>query len=146
MNKKEGHKEMKKEHVMPHSHYLANRMIAMPRDTNPGGDIFGGWLVSQMDLAAGSVASTVAMGRVVTVAINALTFHKPVFVGDEVSCYAEVTRIGNTSMDIKVETWVRRSLTKIGVKVTEGTFTFVAIDKHRKPRKIHQKMEEKIEE
>lgn len=120
----------------PDSHYLANRTIAMPRDTNPGGDIFGGWLVSQMDLAAGSIASVVAGGRVVTIAINALTFHKPVFVGDEVSCYAEVIRIGNTSMDIHVETWVRRSLTKTSLKVTEGTFTFVAIDENRIPRKI----------
>lgn len=129
---------MTKEHSMPPSHYLANRTIAMPRDTNPGGDIFGGWLVSQMDLAAGSVASTVAEGRVVTVSINALTFHKPVFVGDELSCYAELTRVGNTSMDIHVEAWVRRSLTKTSLKVTEGTFTFVAIDKNRKPRKIPQ--------
>lgn len=127
---------MTEEQNVPKNHYLANRSIAMPRDTNPGGDIFGGWLVSQMDLAAGSIASVVAEGRVVTVAINALTFHKPVFVGDEVSCYAEVIRIGNTSMDIHVETWVRRGLTKKSLKVTEGTFTFVAIDQNRKPRKI----------
>lgn len=129
---------MTEEHTMPLNHYLANRTIAMPRDTNPGGDIFGGWLVSQMDLAAGSVASTVAEGRVVTVAINALTFHKPVFVGDELSCYAELVKVGNTSMVIKVEAWVRRALTKTGIKVTEGTFTFVAIDENRIPRKIPQ--------
>lgn len=125
--------------MIPRNHYLANRSIAMPRDTNPGGDIFGGWLVSQMDLAAGSVASTMAEGRVVTVSINALTFHKPVFVGDELSCYAEVTRIGNSSMDISVEAWVRRGHTKISLKVTQGVFTFVAIDENRVPRKIPQK-------
>ncbi len=129
---------------LPHGHHLANRTIAMrtiamPRDTNPGGDIFGGWLVSQMDLAAGSVASTLAEGRVVTVSINALTFHKPVYVGDELSCYAEITRIGTSSMDIHVEAWVRRGLTKIHLKVTEGVFTFVSIDENRVPRKIPQK-------
>jgi acyl-CoA thioesterase YciA len=111
----------------------------MPRDTNPGGDIFGGWLVSQMDLAAGSVASVMAEGRVVTVAIDALVFHEPVFVGDEVSCYAEVKKVGNTSMVIKVEVWVRRGLTKISLKVTEGTFTFVAIDENRTPRTVPQR-------
>lgn len=124
---------------IPHTHYLAIRTIAMPRDTNPGGDIFGGWLVSQMDLAAGSVASVMAEGRVVTVAIDALVFHEPVFVGDEVSCYAEVKKVGNTSMVIKVEVWVRRGLTKISLKVTEGTFTFVAIDENRTPRTVPQR-------
>lgn len=115
---------------------LAIRTIAMPRDTNPNGDMFGGWLVSQMDSAAGKVASVRARGRVVTVAIDSLTFHKPVFVGDEVSCYAHLLRIGRTSMAIKVEVWVRRALTNNICKVTEGTFTFVAIDEAYQPRLV----------
>lgn len=115
---------------------LAIRTTAMPRDTNPKGDIFGGWLVAQMDLAAGSVAAVRAHGRVVTVAIDSLTFLKPVFVGDEVSCYTQITRIGRTSLTILVEVWVRRALTNNTLKVTEGTFIFVAIDEAYQPRKI----------
>lgn len=124
------------EGAYPPDAYLASRAIAMPKDTNPAGDIFGGWLVSQMDLAAGSVASVRTDGRCVTVAINGLTFHKPVFVGDEVSCYSKIVKIGNTSLTIDVEVWVRRALTNTKLKVTEGTFTFVAIDKTHTPRKI----------
>ncbi|AIK96387.1 acyl-CoA thioesterase [Candidatus Odyssella acanthamoebae] len=123
---------------LPQNQHLAIRTIAMPRDTNPGGDIFGGWLVSQMDLAAGTVASIKAEGRVVTVAIDGLTFHKPVFVGDEVSCYAEIIKIGRTSTTIKVEAWVRRKLTTTTMKVTEGIFTFVAIDGDHTPRAIQK--------
>ncbi|MCE3230744.1 MAG: acyl-CoA thioester hydrolase [Alphaproteobacteria bacterium] len=108
----------------------------MPADTNPSGDIFGGWLVAQMDLAGGSVASVKTKGRVATVAIDALVFHKPVFVGDEVTCYAEVIRIGHTSLTLHIEAWVRRSLQDEVIKVTEGTFTFVAIDDNHKPREI----------
>nr|WP_052046234.1 acyl-CoA thioesterase [Candidatus Paracaedibacter symbiosus] len=108
----------------------------MPRDTNPKGDVFGGWLVSQMDLAAGSIASIRAKGRVVTVAIDGLIFYKPVFVGDEVSCYVEILRTGRTSITLKVEAWVRRALSSNTLKVTEGTFTFVAIDMERHPREI----------
>ena len=89
-----------------------------------------------MDLAAGIVAAATAKGRVVTVAIDGLTFHKPVFVGDEVSVYSRLTRIGTTSLTIKTETWVRRSLTNNVIKVTEGTFTFVAIDDSYQPRKV----------
>lgn len=126
------------QHAPSPAAYLASRAIAMPKDTNPAGDIFGGWLVSQMDLAAGSVASVKAEGRCVTAAIDALSFHKRVFVGDEVSCYAEIVKVGNTSMTIKVEAWVRRALTRKTIKVTEGTFTFVAIDEDNKPRPIHQ--------
>ena len=122
--------------TLPEEQHLSIRTIAMPRDTNPRGDIFGGWLVSQMDLAAGIVAAATAKGRVVTVAIDGLTFHKPVFVGDEVSVYSRLTRIGTTSLTIKTETWVRRSLTNNVIKVTEGTFTFVAIDDSYQPRKV----------
>lgn len=124
------------DNITPPLENLAIRTIAMPRDTNPNGDIFGGWLVSQMDLAAGIVASVRARGRVVTVAIDSLTFHKPVFVGDEVSCYANLERVGRTSMAIKVEVWVRRALTKNTRKVTEGTFTFVAIDEAYQSREV----------
>lgn len=124
------------ETYLPPNHHLSIRTIAMPTDTNPSGDIFGGWLVAQMDLAAGNVAAVRANGRVVTVSIDTLTFHKPVFVGDEVTCYADITRIGRSSMTIKVEAWVRRALTRNTLKVTEGTFTFVAIDDAYQPREV----------
>ena len=124
------------ETYLPPNRLLSTRAIAMPSDTNPNGDIFGGWLVSQMDIAGGNIASVKAHGRVVTVAIDGLTFHKPVFIGDEVSCYGEVIRIGNTSLTLHIEAWVRRALGEETVKVTEGTFTFVAIDSERKPREV----------
>jgi acyl-CoA thioesterase YciA len=114
----------------------ALRAIAMPGDANPNGDIFGGWLLAQMDLAGGSVASQRAQGRVATVAITGMTFHMPVFIGDEVSCYAEVTRIGRSSITIRIETWVRRHLSNERVLVTEGIFTYVAIDDRRRPRAV----------
>src|ERR1700758_4704234 len=87
----------------------AIRTIAMPADTNPHGDIFGGWLLCQMDLAGATVATRRAGGRVVTIAITAMVFHRPVCVGDEVSCYASVSKTGNTSMTIKIESWARRA-------------------------------------
>ncbi|MBL8700422.1 MAG: acyl-CoA thioesterase [Alphaproteobacteria bacterium] len=108
----------------------------MPADTNPNGDIFGGWLLSQMDLAGGNLAGQRARGRVATVAITAMTFHLPVFVGDEVSCHCEIARIGRTSITIHVETWVRRRDGGEVVKVTEGTFTYVAIGIDRRPRAV----------
>ena len=114
----------------------ALRAIAMPADANPSGDIFGGWVLSQMDLAGGSVAGRRAKGRVATVAITGMTFHLPVFVGDEVSCYAAVVKTGRTSITIKVESWARRSLTGEQVKVTEGLFTYVAIGPDRQPRPL----------
>jgi acyl-CoA thioesterase YciA len=114
----------------------ALRAIAMPADANPNGDIFGGWLLAQMDLAGGSVASQRAQGRVATVAITGMTFHRPVFIGDEVSCHAAVMRIGRTSITIHIETWVRRHLSTERVKVTEGTFTYVAIGDDRRPRPV----------
>lgn len=120
----------------PASRTPALRAIAMPADANPNGDIFGGWLLAQMDLAGGSVATQRAKGRVATVAITGMTFHLPVFIGDEVSCYAEVTRIGRSSLTIHIETWVRRHLSDTRVKVTEGTFTYVAIDGNRRPRPV----------
>lgn len=115
----------------------ALRAIAMPADTNPNGDIFGGWLLSQMDLAGGMVAVRRSQGRVATVGIEAMTFHKPVFVGDEVSCFATVERVGRTSIRVRVETWVRRERKQSEpIKVTEGVFTYVAIDADRRPREV----------
>ena len=111
------------------------RTIAMPADTNPNGDIFGGWLMAQMDLAGGNAAMRRARGRCVTVAVDGMVFHQPVSVGDEVSLYADILRIGRTSMTIRVEAW-RRSRTDEEHKVTEGIFTFVAIDGNRKPRLV----------
>lgn len=115
---------------------LTIRTTAMPADTNPNGDIFGGWLMGQMDIAGGSTAIQRAQGRVATVAVDAMTFHKPVFVGDEVSCYTRIERVGNTSISIRVETWVRRARTRELIKVTEGTFVYVAIDGNGRPRPV----------
>ncbi len=108
----------------------------MPADANPSGDIFGGWLVSQMDIAAGMTASQRARGRVATVAIDAMSFELPVFVGDIVCVYTEIVQIGRTSMTIHVEAWALRDRIGDRVKVTEGQFTFVAIDENRKPQPI----------
>jgi acyl-CoA thioesterase YciA len=110
--------------------------IAMPMDTNPHGDIFGGWLVSQMDLAGSAVATRRAKGRVVTVAITAMTFHRPVYVGDEVSCYAEVTQVGHTSLTVRIQSWACRGIGDEYIAVTDGTFTYVAIDPDGKPRPV----------
>ena len=113
------------------------RTIAMPADTNPNGDIFGGWILSQMDLAGGTHAVYEAQGRVATVAVTAMKFHQPVIVGDEVSCYCVTTCIGRTSIRVRVETWVRRQRLAVEEQVTEGLFTFVAIDAHGRPRPVH---------
>ena len=110
--------------------------IAMPMDTNPHGDIFGGWLVSQMDLAGSSAATRRARGRVVTAAITAMSFHRPVFVGDEVSCYAEVTSVGHTSLTVKIESWACRGVSDEEIAVTDGVFTYVAVDANGKPRPV----------
>ena len=120
----------------PPSSEPALRAIAMPADTNPHGDIFGGWLLCQMDLAGGSVAARRAGGRTVTIAVTGMTFHRPVLVGDEVTCYCEIARIGTTSITVKIETWVRRGVGQALIKVTEGTFTYVAIDARGRPTPI----------
>jgi acyl-CoA thioesterase YciA len=112
------------------------RTIAMPASTNPDGDIFGGWLVSQMDLAGASVAAQVAQGRCVTVSIDGMSFLNPVFVGDEVSLFARVEHRGRTSVKVFVEAWRRPRAGREAHKVTEGTFTFVAIDANRRPRAL----------
>src|ERR1700748_2326084 len=102
----------------------------MPADTNPHGDIFGGWLLSQMDLAGSTVATRRAGGRTATVAITSMVFRQPVFVGDEVTCYATVAKVGHTSIAVNVESWVRRGIGHDAIKVTEGLFTYVAIDEN----------------
>lgn len=114
----------------------AIRVTAMPADANVYGDIFGGWLMGQMDLAAGLVAARRAHGRAVTVALDGMQFHAPVQVGDEVSVYAAIERVGRSSMTIGVEAWARDRHTDEGAKVTEARFTFVAVDGDRKPRAI----------
>ncbi len=110
--------------------------LAMPADTNANGDIFGGWLVSQMDLAAGVLAKKIAQGRVATVAINTMTFLKPVHVGDIVSCYVELLKKGTTSLTIAVEVWTEAAASLGKFKVTEGIFVFVAIDDKGNPRPV----------
>ena len=112
------------------------RTIAMPRDTNAGGSIFGGWTLSQMDLAGGSLATEQAEGKVATVSIEAMKFLRPVEVGDEVSCYCRIGEVGDTSVAVKIETWKRERGGKNAEKVTEGVFTYVALDENGKPRKL----------
>ena len=114
----------------------AIRTIAMPADANAAGDIFGGWVLSQMDLAGGIAATRRAGGRCATVAVDAMAFHLPVFVGDHVSCYAEIVRVGRSSIAVKVETFATRYRSGETVKVTEGLFTYVAIDEDRKVRPV----------
>ncbi len=121
---------------MPPEGLPAVRVIAMPADTNPYGDIFGGWLMSMMDSAAGSVASRHSHGRAVTIAVEGMTFHRPVVVGDEVSVYATLAKVGRTSMTIDVESWRRARHDDRSYKVTEAKFTFVAIGEDRQPRRV----------
>ena len=112
------------------------RVIAMPADANPNGDIFGGWLLSQMDLAGGSLAAQRARGRCATVAVDGMVFHEPVFVGDEVSCYGELVKTGRSSMTVRIEAWRRHLASDDVRKVTEATFTYVAIGENRRPRPL----------
>jgi len=112
------------------------RVTAMPADANPYGDIFGGWLMSQMDLAAGSIASRHSGGRAVTIAVEGMAFHRPVFVGDEVSVFARLIAVGRTSMKIDVEAWRRGRHNEDAYKVTQATFTFVAVGEDRQPRRV----------
>jgi acyl-CoA thioesterase YciA len=114
----------------------AIRTVAMPADTNPAGDIFGGWLMSQMDLAAGNLAALTARGRSATIAVEGMKFHRPVKVGDEVSLFAEIVRMGRTSMQIRVEAWRRSRDSDDSEQVTEAVFTFVALDAEGRPRPV----------
>lgn len=112
------------------------QVVAMPCNTNPDGDIFGGWLLSQMDLAGGVLAKKKAKSRVVTITVDKMTFLKPVNVGDLLICYCSIETIGNTSITILVEACAVRAKDGTEEKVTEGLFKYVAIDENRKPRKI----------
>jgi acyl-CoA thioesterase YciA len=114
----------------------AIRTIAMPGDTNPAGDIFGGWLLAQMDLAAGNVAARRAHGRCATIAVDKITFHSPVKVGDEVTVYAALVAVGRTSMRFQVSAWRRARDSEFTTKVTEAEFTFVALNSKGRPRPV----------
>ena len=114
----------------------AVRVVAMPADTNPYGDIFGGWLMSIMDSAAGTVAARYSRGRAVTIAVDGMTFHRPVKVGDVVSVYADVVSVGRSSMKIDVSAWRRIRAGEDTDRVTHATFTFVAIGEDGRPRVI----------
>lgn len=115
---------------------LTMRVPAMPADANAAGDVFGGWVISQMDLAAGLSGADRARGRVATVAVNALTFKKPVKIGDTLSVYSTIQKVGRSSITILIEAWAQRHLTRELVKVTEGIFVMVALDKDGKPVEI----------
>ncbi len=119
----------------PHGE-LAIRTVAMPADANANGDIFGGWLLAQMDIAGGITAKRRADGRVVTVAIQSMAFHRLVFIGDVLCAYADLIKIGRTSMVYRIEAWVIRHHDGSRVKVTEGEFTYVAVDADRRPRAV----------
>ncbi len=118
---------------------LLLRTLAMPADTNANGDIFGGWIMSQLDLAGGILAKEISSGRIVTVSVSSITFKKPVKVGDVVCCYGECTKIGRTSMSIDLEVWIKPVKEQgIGDRfmVCDATFNYVAIDSEGKPRPI----------
>ncbi|MEO3986350.1 acyl-CoA thioester hydrolase YciA [Plesiomonas shigelloides] len=118
---------------------LLLRTLAMPADTNPNGDIFGGWIMSQMDIGGAILAKEIAHGRVVTVAVDGITFLKPVAVGDVVCCYGKAVHVGNSSMKVRMEVWVKKVASEpIGQRycVTEATFTYVAVDPEGRARPV----------
>ena len=115
---------------------LQLRTQAFPVDANPDGDIFGGWVLSQMDIASGIMARKRCQGRTVTVAVDSMTFIEPIYVGDVICCYGEIIKEGRTSVSIKIEVHAVRLNGSFKVKVTEGVFIYVAIDKNKKPRSI----------
>ena len=117
---------------------LSTRNLAMPADTNQNGDIFGGWLMSQMDLAGSIFAYKTTKTRNVTVAVEAMTFRKPVFVGDVVSVYANTVRVGRTSICVHLEAWVQRRNEENSILVTDGNYTYVAVDDQGHPTPIKQ--------
>jgi acyl-CoA thioesterase YciA len=119
------------------------RVVPMPADANQHGDIFGGWIMAQVDVAGGVTAARHARGRVATVAVNAFSFKQPVFIGDVLSFYADIVRIGNTSITVHVEVYAQRNPADIEtVKVTEATLTFVATDKNRRPRNVEPRIDD----
>lgn len=121
--------------TIPHGE-LTIRTVAMPADTNPRGDIFGGWLMSQMDIAGGVAAGQRANGRIVTVAVEGMVFHQPVHVGNVLCCYTEIQKIGTTSITVGIEAWALNQNTGNRVKVTEGIYTYVAVDDNGKKRPV----------
>jgi acyl-CoA thioesterase YciA len=120
---------------------LAIRTLAMPADANPSGDIFGGWVLSQMDIAGGIVASQRAQGRLATVAITAMSFHLPVYIGDVLCAYVEIEKIGRTSIATWIEAWALRGKGGGRVRVTEGQFVYVALDADGRPRPVPNREE-----
>jgi acyl-CoA thioesterase YciA len=122
---------------LPDKEHLAIQVMAMPADTNAAGDIFGGWLMSQVDIAGSIVARRRAQGRIVTVAVDAFQFKQPVFVGDLVSCYAVITRVGKTSISVHVNAYAERhGESRECIQVTEAELTYVAVDEERHPRRV----------
>ncbi len=125
------------EDTLPTGREPVLRVVAMPSDTNFSGDIFGGWVMSQVDVAGAVAAVRRAKGRVATVAVNSFQFKKPVFVGDLVTCYAEIEKIGRTSITVSVEVYAQRGFGREEVvKVTEATIVYVAVDENRAPREV----------
>ncbi len=124
--------------TLPENRQPTLRLVAMPTDVNAAGDIFGGWIISQIDIAGSIEAHRRAKGRVVTVAVNSVQFHEPVFVGDIVSCYAEVIGVGRTSITTNVKVFAERAWHDGSniIKVTEATLTYVALDEHRRPTAV----------
>lgn len=121
---------------------LAIRTLAMPADANPSGDIFGGWVLAQMDIAGGITAARRAQGRVATVAVTAMTFHLPVYVGDVLCVYATIEKIGRTSMTVQLEAWALRGRGPERARVTEGRFVYVALGANGRPRSVPKDTEE----
>jgi acyl-CoA thioesterase YciA len=118
---------------------LVLKVMPMPSDTNLHGDIFGGWIMSQVDIAGAILASQLSIGRVSTVAVNNFVFKQPIYVGDLVSFYAKIIKIGNTSVTVDVEVWAQRKRYENTIKVTEATLTYVALDDNGKPRPVQSK-------
>jgi acyl-CoA thioesterase YciA len=130
------HRDRQRNSIEPKGE-LASRTLAMPADSNPKGDIFGGWIMSLMDAAGKMSATPHARGRVVTVAVSNITFLQPVHVGDTVCCYTDVKRIGRTSITLDVEVWVLRQGQGERIKVTDAEFTFVAVHEDGRPRELN---------
>ncbi len=122
---------------LPEDRQPTLRVVPMPRDTNPGGSIFGGWILAQIDIAGSIPALHRARGRVATVAVNSVEFHEPVFVGDLVSLYAQVVKTGHTSITVQVEVYATRNIEALEtIRVTQAVLTYVALDENRQPRPV----------
>jgi acyl-CoA thioesterase YciA len=123
---------------LPKGREVVLRVVPMPSDANYTGDIFGGWIMSQVDVAGSIPALRLARGRIATVAVNSFTFKQPVMIGDLVSFYADIVRVGRTSITVDVEVYAQRRTLHEAVKVTEATLTYVAVDDERRPRPVNQ--------